>query len=395
MISVNLVFQTQTVGLEPFELLMVGTVLELSTFIFEVPTGVFADTYGRRASVVIGLLLVGAGLALGGVASFAVILAAQVVWGFGYTFISGAQQAWIADEIGVEQAAPVYIRSAQYEQFARLVAIPVGIGIATLELNLPILIGGGLVMALGLLMALAMPEQGFKRPEGAKLRPSYAAMRQTFVGGARAVRGNSMLLTLFAIVPFYGMASEGFDRLWVIHFFRNLDFPTAGNLEPVVWIGAVRMGSAVLGIFALRLVRRLLNPSDQGQISRGLFFLNQLQLVSIFWLAASGNFYVGMVAFWSAVALSRAVGPLYIAWINLNVDSSVRATVISFGSQMNSLGQITGGPALGAIGSLVSIKAALFTAGAAFLPALPLYMRTFKPPSRDDPLAKHPAEAQS
>src|SRR5215213_1471741 len=78
------VYRIQTVGLNPLELVLVGTVLELATLIFEVPTGVFADTYGRKPSVVVGFLLIGAGFALeGSIPVFTAVLAAQVFWGIG------------------------------------------------------------------------------------------------------------------------------------------------------------------------------------------------------------------------------------------------------------------------------------------------------------------------
>ena len=68
-----------------------GTALEVAVFLFEVPTGVFADTYGRRRSVITGCMLMGCGFALeGAIPEFIAVLAAQAVWGVGYTLISGA-----------------------------------------------------------------------------------------------------------------------------------------------------------------------------------------------------------------------------------------------------------------------------------------------------------------
>ena len=87
--------------------MLVGTALELAILIFEVPTGAFADTYGRRRSVIVGFLLIGAGFSFeGAVPVFAAVLTAQLVWGVGYTFISGALQAWIADELGQVAGGP-------------------------------------------------------------------------------------------------------------------------------------------------------------------------------------------------------------------------------------------------------------------------------------------------
>ena len=92
--TLNLVYMVTTVGLSPLQMVLVGTVLEAVCFVFEIPTGIVSDLYSRRLSVLIGLGLIGVGFLLqGAIASFAAVLAAQVVWGVGYTFTSGSIDA--------------------------------------------------------------------------------------------------------------------------------------------------------------------------------------------------------------------------------------------------------------------------------------------------------------
>ncbi len=64
--TANILYQVQTVGLNPFQLVLVGTLLELTAFIAEVPTGTIADVYSRRLSIIIGYVMVGCGLMLEG-----------------------------------------------------------------------------------------------------------------------------------------------------------------------------------------------------------------------------------------------------------------------------------------------------------------------------------------
>ncbi len=107
--TINLVYQVETVGLNPLQLVLVGTVLEVTGVLLEVPTGAVADIYSRRLSVIVGMALVGCGFLLeGSIPLFWAVLGAQVLWGAGYTFISGALQAWLADEIGADSAGPVF-----------------------------------------------------------------------------------------------------------------------------------------------------------------------------------------------------------------------------------------------------------------------------------------------
>ncbi|MCA1668931.1 MAG: MFS transporter, partial [Thermomicrobia bacterium] len=160
--TVNLIYQVQVAHLNPLQLVLVGTILEGTAFLFEVPTGIVADVYSRRLSIIIGAFLLGVGLALQGVVpKFGVILLAQVIWGIGYTFTSGATQAWITDEIGIARANPLFLRAAQFELIGSIVAVAIATAIGNFSLEAPILLGGGLYLVLGLVLIVVMPEHGF------------------------------------------------------------------------------------------------------------------------------------------------------------------------------------------------------------------------------------------
>lgn len=88
----SIVYHLEVVQLDAFQLVLVGTVLETSCFLFEIPTGVVADLYSRRRSVLIGMFLYGLGFLMeGALPWFAPVLLAQVVWGCGDTFITGGR----------------------------------------------------------------------------------------------------------------------------------------------------------------------------------------------------------------------------------------------------------------------------------------------------------------
>ena len=132
-------------GLSPLELVLVGTALELSAFAFEVPTGVVADVYSRRLSVLIGVLVTGvAWIVMAAIPGFLFVALGQVTLGLGFTFRSGALEAWLADEIGEERAAASYLRGSQLSQIGFLVGIPIGVFAATIDLQAPMLAAGAL-----------------------------------------------------------------------------------------------------------------------------------------------------------------------------------------------------------------------------------------------------------
>src|SRR5438105_8833515 len=142
-VAVNMIYQVTVVGLNPLQLVLVGTVLEATAFIFEVPTGVVADVYSRRLSIIIGYILVGVGFMLEGlVPRFEAILLAQVLWGLGYTFTSGASEAWVADEIGEQNSGRAYLRAAQVSQLAAVAGTLAGIVLGSVQINLPVVVGG-------------------------------------------------------------------------------------------------------------------------------------------------------------------------------------------------------------------------------------------------------------
>jgi MFS transporter, DHA3 family, tetracycline resistance protein len=91
--TVAAVFFVRELGLSPLQLVLVGTALEVAYSMFEIPTGIVADTYGRRFSIVIGLVGLGLGFIATGLANGVwLVLVAAAFKGFSWTFKSGADE---------------------------------------------------------------------------------------------------------------------------------------------------------------------------------------------------------------------------------------------------------------------------------------------------------------
>ena len=126
--TVSAVYFVRTVGMSPLQLVLVGTMMEGAIFLFEVPTGVVADTFGRRLSVVVGLVVQGVSMAVvGAVPSFPAILAAYAGWGLGWTLQSGALEAWITDELGRDNLGGTFARGQRAEYAGALAGLAVGV----------------------------------------------------------------------------------------------------------------------------------------------------------------------------------------------------------------------------------------------------------------------------
>jgi MFS transporter, DHA3 family, tetracycline resistance protein len=383
--TISAVYRIQVAGLDPLQLVLVGTALELAAFLFEIPTGVVADVYSRRLSIVIGFTLIGMGFLLeGALPLFATILLAQVLWGIGWTFTSGAREAWLADEIGEEPAARVLLRAAQVGQVGAILGALAGAGLAMIGLNLPMLVGGALFLVLAAALALTMPERGF-RPTPRTERGSWRTMGDTLLAGARLARDRPLLRLIFGIAVFYGMSSEGFDRLSAAHLLDAITLPALGPLEPVAWFGLISIVSQVLGLAATELARRRLDTSSHRALAWALFAIDGALAAGVVAFALAGNLVQALAAIWCVSALRKLNDPLATAWLNRRLDPRVRATVLSMHGQADAIGQVAGGPLLGLIGSAGSLRAAMLTAAAALLPALLLYARAVR--RADDALA--------
>jgi DHA3 family tetracycline resistance protein-like MFS transporter len=384
-VTVNMVYQATVVGLNPFQLVMVGTVLELTCLLFEIPTGVVADAYSRRLSVIIGYVLVGLGFMVEGLFPFfGTVLLAQVIWGIGATFLSGASEAWIADETshannGSEAAlGQTYLRGTQASQLGGLAGIGLSVALASITITLPIVLGGALFVGLALFLILFMPEHGFS-PTPKEERNSWQVMGQTFRQGVGLVKAKPILITILVISALVGMNSEGLDRLWTAHMLENFTFPALGQLKPVVWFGIIEAVGMLLTLGAAEIVRRRVNTESQQAVVRALMAITSLFIVSLILFGLATNFVLAVGAIWLVGVFRTMAGPLYMAWTNQHIESKVRATILSMSGQTNAIGQIAGGPAVGAIGTIFSLRAALVTAALLLTPALGLYAKTLRP----------------
>jgi DHA3 family tetracycline resistance protein-like MFS transporter len=374
------VYFVKTVGMSPLQLVLVGTFMELSVFVFELPTGIVADVYSRRLSTIVGFLIMGASMVFVGLLAeaWAVILG-WAIWGFGYTFTSGAEDAWLADEIGVDKVRPVYLRSAQISRGVALLGIAATVSLGLVALWLPIVVGGVVFASTGLLLAAVMPETGFKRAERSRTESALRAMARTGRTGAGLVRRTPLLLLILAIAASWGAWSEGYDRLAQAHLLQDVDLPAFFGLSFVVWFGLISAASLVLAIAVAQPANRRLEQVGQLTVTWILLALDLVLIGSVVLFGLAGLFWLAVVAMLlTNVARSLAM-PLFTSWLNQSiVNSSVRATVMSITSQADAVGQWTGGPAIGAVGNALGIRAALVI-GAFFLtPAVALYGRAIR-----------------
>src|SRR5512147_271954 len=320
MFVVTSLYEATVAGLTPVQLILVGTTLELSAFLFEVPTGVVADVYSRRLSIIIGYVLMGAGFLIEGFfPSFLPILLAQVIWGLGYTFTSGATQAWITDEVGEDDANKLFLRATQVGLVASLVGMGLSALVGASNVAMPLRFGSFGVMLIGVALMVIMPETGF-HPTPREDRNTWQHMWHTFGQGVKAVRAKPRLMSVVGVGLFYGIYSEGFDRLWVKHLLDTFELPVIFGNNQVAFFAVLRIAAAIITIFAVRFVEKRVDTSSSLAIGRAMLLVTGLISASLIGFALSPLLLLSLGLYLSISVLRDVAEPLQAAWVNQKLD---------------------------------------------------------------------------
>jgi len=385
-------YEATVAGLTPVQLVLVGTTLEISAFLFEVPTGVVADAYSRRLSIIIGYILMGIGFLIEGLfPAFLPILLAQVIWGLGYTFTSGATQAWISDEVGEEAANKLFLRGTRFGLFASLIGMMVAMWIGANNVALPIQVGAVGVLLTGLTLSVVMPERRFQ-PTPQENRNTWQHMWHTFSEGIQAVRGRPRLITVVGVGLFYGLYSEGFDRLWVKHLLDTFELPVLFGSNQVAFFGALRVAGSVITILAMRYVEQRVDTTSPIAIGRTLLVVTGLISLAMIGFALSPLLLLTLGLYLTIDVMRDIHIPLSTAWINQKLESKVRATVHSMFGQVDAIGQIAGGPIVAGIAAAGSIIASITASGLLLLPAIPLIAKANSQSAEETRVEAAPAD---
>jgi len=354
---------------------LVGTVLELSVFLFEIPTGVISDLKSRKLSIIIGYFLIGIGFLIEGLFPFFItVLLAQVAWGIGYTFTSGSRQAWIADEIGEERASIAFIRGAKAGNLGQVIAIPLSIITGYFMINLPIIVGGLCMIGLAVYLIIFMKEENFKPLQKAERTSAWGSMKSNMGKIISHSKASFILRMLFLIALFVGFYSEGFDRLWISHLLEVSNLLNLADEQLVVVMGGIQFLIVLVSFVALHWMNRSAIHGNLRHIYVFLFVGSVLIIISLIGFALS-SYVMGLLTFYIIIQVTRQVMyPLEDIWLNKIIpDSSTRATFFSVKGQVDAIGQIGGGPVIGVVASGFTIKIAIIVSAVLLAPILFLY----------------------
>lgn len=359
-------------GLSIAEVFVANAAFSVGTLLFEIPTGVIADTVGRRASFLLSLAVLAATTLLyvwlsvlgAGVVLFSLV---SVLMGLGFTFYSGAMEAWLVDgatALGFDGGFDRVFSRAQLVSGVAMLTGTVGGGlIGQVNLLLPFVVRAGL---LGLLLALAfrgMHDIGFER-RPVKLRDTRAEAFRIGRDGLRNGWGHRSLRLLMVGAAFQSGFFFWAWYAWQPYFLELLE-------NDAVWVAGV--------VAALLAISMMIGNGIVEVVTRWCGRRTTLLL----W--AGGVFTIGMIGVGLVDSFLPALVLLFISGVAIGVQMPVRqalvhqivpteqrATVVSFDSMIAGVGGVAGQAGLGALAERRGYSAGYIIGGLATVVALPL-----------------------
>ena len=373
-------------GLDNAQAFAANAFFSAGQVLFEVPTGVVADTRGRRFSFLLGAatLLLATLLYLYMWETHAPFIGwalASVLLGLGFTFFSGATEAWLVDALTATgftgNLESVFGRATSVGGFAMLVGSVTGGVIAQVtNLGVPYLLRAAF---LGLTLVVAfrfMHDIGFTPDRGAS---PVKAVRTVWNGAIDGGLRNPPVRWLMLAAPFTtGVGFYVFYAIqpYLLQLYGDPDAYSVAGLAAALFAGASMFGGLLVP-WARRLFRRRTTALLLG-------LLADIVILALIGVSASFVFVIGILIVSSI--LSSIERPLRQSFINGIIPSAQRATVLSFDSLMGSAGGVVIQPVLGRAADIYGYGASYVIAAGIEALAVPFVLLARRERASSDPI---------
>jgi len=359
-------------GLSIGQVFIANSAFSLGTFLFEIPTGVVADTAGRRVSFLFSLVVLATttvmyvGLAQigGGVIAFSVVSA---LMGLGFTFYSGAMEAWLVDGVrfhGYEGNLDHVFSRAQMVGGGAMIIGTIGGGfLGQLDLAIPFVVRAVLLLSLFGMAYRGMHDRGFepRRIPAAQI-PSEAARI-----GSAGIRLGWKNPTLRLLIVGAGIQNGFF--MWAWYAWQPYFLELLGR--NLVWVSGLVAALLSLAMMAgnalVEVAMRVCGRRTTLLLATGIGFGG-----AAIGVGAATTFPLALVFLVLACVAIGIQMPVRQAFVHEMVPSEHRATVISFDSMIGGGMSIGGQTGLGALAERNGYSAGYAVGGAVALLAIPI-----------------------
>jgi MFS family permease len=376
-------------GLSNLEAFAANAFYTAGMVLFEVPTGVVADVRGRRLSFLLGAATLSVGTLLYVLlwqvqAPFAGWALVSVVLGLGYTFFSGATEAWVVDALhasGFDGTLETVFGRAQAVQGGAMLVGSVGGGVLAqaTSLGVPFVLRAVLLAVTFAVAVAFMRDWGWTRVVG---ESPLGEVRRVLDDSLRYGLGRAEVRWVMLAAPFVaGVEVYAFYAMqpYLLELYGDQEAYAVAGLAAAIVAGAQVVG----GLAAPRVLRR---------VRRRTSVLVTATAGAALALLAAGlvSAFASVVVLLVAWALAAAVAlPVRRSYLNALIPGQQRATVLSFDSLLGSAGGVLVQPALGRVADVSGYAPTFVLSGLVQLAAVPLLLlaRRVHPPEDDTRLA--------
>jgi MFS family permease len=343
--------------------------------VFEVPTGIVADTVGRRASYLLGTITLMVTTLLYVLlwqveASFLSWAVVSVLLGLGFTFFSGAVEAWLVDALAATgfsgDLEAVFGRGQVVTGIGMLAGSVAGGYVAQVtSLGVPFVLRGAILLIMFAIAFAVMRDIGFTPKRGGRLTTEMGAIAAASVEYGWRVPAVKWLMLSAPFVGGVGIYVFYALQPYLLELYGD---PEAYGIAGLV--AAIVAASQIVGGLIAPWIRRLFRRRTSALIFATAASVAALALIGVFehfWVA------IGLIVAWSL--LGAASMPIRQAYLNGLIPSAQRATILSFDSLMDSAGGVGIQPVLGRAADVWSYPASYLMAAGFYSLALPfLYL---------------------
>jgi MFS family permease len=344
--GINTIFLLDA-GLSNLEAFAANAFFTAGMVLFEVPTGIVADTVGRRASYLLGTLTLTASTLLYVLlwqveAPFWEWAVVSMLLGLGFTFFSGAVEAWLVDALtatgftgGLES---VFGRGQVVSGAAMLTgSVAGGFIAAETSLGVPFLLRGLVLIVMFAVAFRLMHDVGFTAEKGGRLLTEMRKVASASIDYGWRVPAVKWLMVEALFIGGVGIYAFYALQPYLLELYGD---PRAYQIAGLV--AAIVAGAQILGGLAAPWIRRLFHRRTSALlVTAGLsvISLGLIGLIESFWAA------IGLIVVWGL--MFAATMPIRQTYINGLIPSRQRATILSFDSLMASTGGVWAQPVLG------------------------------------------------
>lgn len=349
-------------GFSLFQVSILWTMIPLAMLLFEIPTGAFADIYGRKASVLFGALVQGLGLLLAYVSiEFFPLLLAMALVGLGSTFDSGAREAWIA-ELGKKELYQKYFAKSQsIDSFALIISGILGsLLVSSFGIKVIFLCG-----AISFFITLTILSFATENKQKKQIQGSVQRIKKQSLDAIQYIKSSSKLLVFTVATTLLVFGTVFNADVVYIPLLDSLQFPE--HAYGYLWslLGVAGMIAPILSLNLIKKIKEL----------KTMILVFSLASVCFIFLAYTGNIFLAVTMVLLGNFFMRMNWPAERTYLHQHLPDNKRATIVSVQSMLLGLIGVISLPLVGLSVDLLGPRTTLLISATIIIPSALLLLK--------------------